>query len=657
MKNKKLTLIGAIFLSYSALAQLDCNTNLPGWGKDLGTVSFHTTKEWVITGNGISQTWSDAVTATGCQKTNFNSGLPGNFHADCRSNPGRPGDLFSWCAVVRFADKFCPHPWRVPTQPDLIGLDIAMGGSGENRFGDAQFVRDNYIGRWGGTFGGDSEPGGKLTRQDTVGLYWSSFEISADEARDFCFRASGSVNPQCGTLKNRGFALRCVRTTLLDVNVSANPSIGGRASGGGTGIAYGTSITVIATPNPGYDFINWTENGQVVSTSASYTFTVTASQTLVANFTPTIIHALPPIIIRHPQFAVYLQDEPATPLTVAAISPDGGVLTYQWFSNTTNNTRSGTAINGATTASFTPSTATVGAMFYYVVVTNTINDNGDGGRKTATATSFVAQIIVMPLPEFDLFCITVSAYPPTAGSATGGQANIARGTRVAVLATATANECWQFVNWTINDVEISTESSLAFLATEPTDLVANFEAIPLDFDTYASTLWNNTFMLNLNKLRAHDLEALDAHWFRNGVKITNTRTGSPFSYSEGPIASDKLESAPVVYHFEILTKRCGMVVSTPKTIPPNNFAPVETQCIASLHAPSLHAFPNPIQTGKILTIENTTEGHQIQIFNRSGTLVKSAIATNNTTQLTLNIPQGTYVIHVDGKTIQILVTE
>ena len=48
---------------------------------------------------------------------------------------------------------------------------------------------------------------------------------------------------------------------------------------------YGESCTVTATPNPGYYFAGWTENDALVSTSASYTFTVTADRDLVANFT------------------------------------------------------------------------------------------------------------------------------------------------------------------------------------------------------------------------------------------------------------------------------------------------------------------------------------------------------------------------------------
>src|SRR5690606_33616760 len=39
-----------------------------------------------------------------------------------------------------------------------------------------------------------------------------------------------------------------------------------------------------ATANAGYTFVNWTEGGTVVSTNEDYSFTVTASRTLVANF-------------------------------------------------------------------------------------------------------------------------------------------------------------------------------------------------------------------------------------------------------------------------------------------------------------------------------------------------------------------------------------
>jgi hypothetical protein len=42
---------------------------------------------------------------------------------------------------------------------------------------------------------------------------------------------------------------------------------------------------VTATPNIGYTFTNWTQNGAAQSTSPSYTFTLAANRTLVTDFT------------------------------------------------------------------------------------------------------------------------------------------------------------------------------------------------------------------------------------------------------------------------------------------------------------------------------------------------------------------------------------
>ena len=61
------------------------------------------------------------------------------------------------------------------------------------------------------------------------------------------------------------------------------PPAGGTTSGAGTFPA-NSQITVHATAATGYNFVNWTEGGSAVSASESYTFTVTANRTLVANF-------------------------------------------------------------------------------------------------------------------------------------------------------------------------------------------------------------------------------------------------------------------------------------------------------------------------------------------------------------------------------------
>ncbi|MEO8172298.1 MAG: Ig-like domain-containing protein, partial [Sediminibacterium sp.] len=68
------------------------------------------------------------------------------------------------------------------------------------------------------------------------------------------------------------------------VLLSSNPAAGGTTTGAGSYTA-GTSVTISATPNTGYTFANFTENGVVISTSSTYTFAITATRILVANFT------------------------------------------------------------------------------------------------------------------------------------------------------------------------------------------------------------------------------------------------------------------------------------------------------------------------------------------------------------------------------------
>jgi len=69
----------------------------------------------------------------------------------------------------------------------------------------------------------------------------------------------------------------------FSVTLSANPAAGGSTNGSGS-YAANENVTVKATPNNGYAFVNWTANGTEVSTNTSYTFVITANTNLVANF-------------------------------------------------------------------------------------------------------------------------------------------------------------------------------------------------------------------------------------------------------------------------------------------------------------------------------------------------------------------------------------
>jgi hypothetical protein len=142
-------------------------------------------------------------------------------------------------------------------------------------------------------------------------------------------------------------------------------------------------------------------NTAIIAEASGTPKTITVTyQGKTADFTitvTTLVNAAPPQITAQPQNASYIVDQDAAALAVTATTIDGGALTYQWYSNTANSNSGGTAIVGATEASYMPSTkaADTGTLYYYVVVTNT--NTGVNGAKTATATSTAAAITVIPL--------------------------------------------------------------------------------------------------------------------------------------------------------------------------------------------------------------------------------------------------------------------
>lgn len=69
------------------------------------------------------------------------------------------------------------------------------------------------------------------------------------------------------------------------ITAAANPANGGFVTGAGTYLE-GETCTMTATPNYGYIFQNWTKGGSIVSSSPTYSFTVTESAIYTAHFVP-----------------------------------------------------------------------------------------------------------------------------------------------------------------------------------------------------------------------------------------------------------------------------------------------------------------------------------------------------------------------------------
>ena len=113
----------------------------------------------------------------------------------------------------------------------------------------------------------------------------------------------------------------------------------------------------------------------------------------------------PPVIVdaQYPKINSNLESQTVTSaveftLSVSAESTDGGKLSYQWYQATSQNDE-GVLIEKATGSSYT-NKITLGAeeteknIFYYVIITNTIEDNGDGGTKIASLSSKRAKITI-----------------------------------------------------------------------------------------------------------------------------------------------------------------------------------------------------------------------------------------------------------------------
>jgi hypothetical protein len=82
--------------------------------------------------------------------------------------------------------------------------------------------------------------------------------------------------------------------TYAALTLNTFPSNGGTVSGGGD-FASGSSQTVTAIPNYGFNFECWMENGRVVSLSAIYNFNFSGNRNLVAHFRPdSVDHAFSP---------------------------------------------------------------------------------------------------------------------------------------------------------------------------------------------------------------------------------------------------------------------------------------------------------------------------------------------------------------------------
>ena len=328
------------------------------------------------------------------------------------------------------------------------------------------------------------------------------------------------------------FAIFKSNSVEISVILIANPSEGGTLTGGGEYIT-NDLVAITATPNTGYSFVNWTENGVEISTEASHTFIATESRILTANFDK----VLP-----------------------------------------------------------------------FVTINIEANDN---------------------------------EYGYVTGSGTYASGSV-------VEAEAFVYDCYRFNNWTINNVIVSTHNPYQFPATENINLIANF--YDLDFDTYTHIFFNNTFMLDMKKLADEGYNVIGCKWFKDGMEETDTRTINQFSYSLGPNATDLFDFETAIYKWQIQTSNYGNLCSSNKIIDGSSSSDKS-------NSNNLVVYPNPVFSGTLLTLLGAEINTPVMVYNALGTCVKSFIAKEDITTITLELSSGVYWIRNESKITKVVVVK
>ena len=230
------------------------------------------------------------------------------------------------------------------------------------------------------------------------------------------------------------FEIRGPPSPTFTIRLGVDPEEGGTVSGDGTFFA-DSSQTVTATPNPGWQFVNWTEGGAEVSTDASYTFTLNADRNLVAHFAQ------------------------ITYTVTTSVDPAGGGTT----------SGDGTYPSG--------SSRTVTASPNSGLQLRQLDRGWRGGQHQTPATPSRSTAIAASSPISPRSPTpSATSVDPAGSGTTSGDGTYPAGSSRTV--TATPSSGYTFVNWTEGGAEVSTDASYTFTLNGNRSLVAHFNPSP-----------------------------------------------------------------------------------------------------------------------------------------------------------------------------------
>jgi hypothetical protein len=376
------------------------------------------------------------------------------------------------------------------------------------------------------------------------------------------------------------------QTQNYTIAVSASPRDGGTVTGGGS-YQQGQSCTVTATANTGYTFTNWTENGNVVSSNANYAFTVTGNRTLVANFTAQ-------------SYTISVSANPSNGGTVS-----GGGSYQQGQSCTVH----ATANSGYIFTNWTENGNVISSNANYTFTVT--------GNRTLVA-NFTVQS----------YTITATADPANGGIVTGGGAY---NYNQSCTLTATANEGYDFLNWTENGTVVSSDATYTFNVTGDRNLVANFE------------LQTFEVMVSIKPEEAGSVTGGGTYNYGDEVTLTVVRNENWAFQNwteDGEVISEEM-----TYVF-IITSNRNLDA---------NF--IYTEGVGE-NSISAKVYPNPTQDE--ITLEGEGLNH-VRIVNAYGQMVYNAKVEGDQVRIDLsNMAKGIYMMHIEangGQAVRKIVVE
>ena len=399
-----------------------------------------------------------------------------------------------------------------------------------------------------------------------------------------------------------------------NLSLSVTPQNSGTVSGGGA-FPVGQSVTVTATANLNYSFVNWTKNGQVVSSSSNYTFNMPAEHTnLIANFSQNYRNLSLSVLPANSGNVTGAGSYGAgDPVTVTA-TPNTGYAFLNW-------TRAGTVLSENASYSFNMPDSNTNLVANFIsnqsqvsITVNPVNSGSvtgagnyvHGASVTVTATpnqnyNFVSWTIsgvvqstqasytfVMPVGNVNLVAnfatgesaLNITVNPVNSGTVTGS-GTYAHGANVTV--TATPNQNYSFLNWTKGSVVQSTQPTYTFtMPAESVNLIANFEELP-------PTLY--TVSANVNPVNSGTISGTGQ--YEAGQSVTLTVTPSQNYNFLNWTKNGVVQSTQAIYTF---------------TMPAESVA---LQANLSLSQYSLSLQVNPAGAGTVSGAGSYIAGHEV----------------------------------------------